>query len=381
MKALIIGCGVGGPATAMALHRVGIEAEIFEAYGSAADGVGWFLNIATNGLNALRVLDAHRKVMAAGVPTPRMVMWSGTGKRLGEVPNGLPLDDGMVSHTILRSDLHAILRDEATARGIPIAYGKRLVAFEDTGSEVVARFEDGTEATGDILVAADGVHSRTRALLDPQAPAPHYVGLYNFGGMVKDPDFESEPGVYHMVFGKKAFFGHVGSLTGETWWFANLPRALGDVPPDWRPVLVDAFEGDANFSAELLRRNPPGMALPIYDLPPLRTWHGGRVVLTGDAAHATSPSSGQGASLAIEDAVVLARCLRDAPGHEAAFARFEKERRPRVERVVAYSRRISNTKAAGPLTRVVRDLVMPMFLKKAAGDESHAWMYRHRVSL
>ncbi|WP_219464995.1 FAD-dependent monooxygenase [Nonomuraea rhizosphaerae] len=381
MKALVIGCGIGGPATAMALREVGIDAEIFEAYDGTAEGVGSFLNVASNGLDALRTLGAHRAVMAAGIPTPHMVMWSGTGKRLGEVANGLALDDGTVSHTILRSDLYRIVRDEAAARGITISYGKRLVSYDDTGDQVTARFADGTEASGDLLIAADGVHSRTRAQLDPKAPQPRYSGLYSFGGIVRDPRFTGEPGVYHMVFGKRGFFGYTVAESGDTWWFANLPRELGDVPADWKPVLVEAFKDDTNFSAEIIRGSEVDLALPVHDLPPLRTWHKGRVVLTGDAAHATSPSSGQGASQAIEDAIVLARCLRDAPGHEEAFERFESERRERVERVVAYSRTISNSKAAGPVGRVFRDLMMPLFLKKTASQESLSWMYRHHVSL
>jgi 2-polyprenyl-6-methoxyphenol hydroxylase-like FAD-dependent oxidoreductase len=395
----------------MALREVGIDSEIYEAYDDTAASAGSFLNVATNGLDVLRVLGADREVLAAGIPTPHMVLWSGSGKRLGEVSNGLALDDGMVSHTILRSDLYRIVRDQAAARGIPISYGKRLVSLDNpgdsgdpgssggagdlgqprdprdprdpghTGDQVTARFEDGTEATGDLLIACDGVHSRTRTMIDPDAPPPRYSGLYSFGGLVKDADFTGEPGVYNMVFGKRAFFGYTVATSGETWWFANLPRELGDVPADWRPVLVDAFKDDANFSAELIGRSRIDIAVPVYDLPPLPTWHAGRVVLSGDAAHATSPSAGQGASMAVEDAVVLARCLRDAADHREAFRLFESQRRARVERVVAYSRTISNNKAAGPVGRVFRDLMMPLFLKKTASQESMAWLYRHQLGL
>lgn len=381
MKALIIGCGIAGPVTAMALREVGIDAEIHEAYTHSADDVGSFLNVASNGLAALRVLGAHKEVLRAGIPTPRMVMWSGTGKRLGEVANGLELDDGTVSHTVLRSDLYRIVRDEAARRGIPITYGKRLTAYEESRGAVTAVFDDGTRATGDLLIACDGVHSRTRTLLDPRAPSPRYAGLYSFGGIVPDSGLTGEPGTYHMVFGKRAFFGYTVAVSGETWWFANLPRELGDVPADWRPVLIDAFKDDANGSADLIGRTEIGAGLPIHDLPEVPTWHRGRVLLTGDAAHATSPSSGQGASLAAEDAIVLARCLRESGGHEEAFRRFESERRPRAERVVAYARTISNSKAAGPVARVFRDLMMPFFLRKSAGQESLAWMYRYQASL
>jgi 2-polyprenyl-6-methoxyphenol hydroxylase-like FAD-dependent oxidoreductase len=383
-KALIIGCGIGGPAIAMALQRAGIDPVVHEAYATPADQVGSFLNVASNGLDALRVLDAHEAVMAAGVPTPRMVMWSGSGKRLGEVANGLRLADGTESHTIQRADLYRIVRDEAVARGVPVEYGKRLVAVEETGGAVVARFADGTESIGDLLIAADGVHSTTRRLLDPAAPAARYTGLLGFGGIVEDPDAKADPGAYHMIFGKRAFFGHTVDAQGRTWWFANLPRPAVPTeeersPDSWRRILVEALQDDANRSAEIVEMSAPTAPLPIYDLPPVPVWHRGRTVLTGDAAHATSPSSGQGASLAVEDALVLAKCLRDLPDHTEAFARFEALRRPRAERVVAYSAKISSSKAAGPVARVFRDLMMPFFLKKSASAESLAWMYRHHV--
>jgi 2-polyprenyl-6-methoxyphenol hydroxylase-like FAD-dependent oxidoreductase len=282
MKALIIGCGIAGPVTAMALCEVGIEAEIFEAYGEGAESVGSFLNVASNGLAALRTLGAHRQVLATAIPTPRMVMWSGSGKRLGEVANGLRLDDGTVSHTVLRADLYRAVRDEAEQRGIKVTYGKRLVSYDRDGA-VTATFADGTQAIGDLLIACDGVHSRTRSILDPQAPAPRYSGLYSFGGIVKDAPLTGEPGVYNMIFGKHAFFGYTVADSGETWWFANLPRRRGDLPADWKPELVKAFEDDANASAELIRRGDVGDGLPIDDLPPVPVWH-----------RASRPSGGPG---------------------------------------------------------------------------------------
>jgi 2-polyprenyl-6-methoxyphenol hydroxylase-like FAD-dependent oxidoreductase len=368
----------------MALQRAGIDPEIFEAYEQAADGVGSFLNIASNGLDALRVLGAHEAVMAAGIPTPRMVMWSGTGKRLGQVENGLRLDDGTVSHTIQRPDLYSILQGEATRRGIPIAFGRRLVDIQETADAVTAVFADGSTARGDILIAADGVRSATRRLIDPAAPDPRYTGLLSMGGIVSDPAFTGDPGSYNMVFGKKAFFGYTVADDGRTWWFANLPTPAEPSRPelagtDWKQVLVEAVSHDNNTSADIIRAGMVDLVLPVFDLPPVPTWRRGRVLLTGDAAHATSPSSGQGASLAIEDGLFLAQCLRDLPDHTVAFARFEHLRRARTERVVAFSRRISNTKTAGPIGRIIRDLMMPIFLRKAANPDSLAWLYRYHI--
>jgi 2-polyprenyl-6-methoxyphenol hydroxylase-like FAD-dependent oxidoreductase len=102
-------------------------------------------------------------------------------------------------------------------------------------------------------------------------------------------------------------------------------------------------------------------------------------VLIGDAIHASSPSAGQGASMAIEDAVTLARCLRDVPDPIRAFAAFEALRRERVERIVAYAARVGQTKIPGALGRRVRDLLLPLVLRRLATPSAHAWIYEHHI--
>ncbi|MBA2947852.1 FAD-dependent monooxygenase [Streptomyces himalayensis] len=103
------------------------------------------------------------------------------------------------------------------------------------------------------------------------------------------------------------------------------------------------------------------------------------MIVLGDAAHAPSPSSGQGASLAIEDAVVLARCLRDTSSHAEAFTAFVGLRRPRVEKIVKQAARINNSKAAGPLGRLFLDNVMPLILKAAANSKYTEEIYGHHL--
>ena len=206
---------------------------------------------------------------------------------------------------------------------------------------------DGNEATGDLLVGADGLHSVTRTWLDPAAPRPRYVPILNTGGYARGVPVDAEPGVFTMVFGRRAFFGYTVHPSGERVWFANPPHleeptaaqlaALND-GDRWRQLLLDLFAHDATPAAELIkhtRHELTGWA--TYDLPRVETWHRGRVVLTGDAAHATSPSSGQGASMAIED-VVLGACLRDIPDVDRALDAYVGLRRARVERVVAAER-------------------------------------------
>ena len=117
-----------------------------------------------------------------------------------------------------------------------------------------------------------------------------------------------------------------------------------------------------------------------YDVPRVPNWHRGRMIVIGDAAHATAPSSGQGASLALEDAVLLARCLRDSASPEAAFGTFAGLRRDRVEKIVAEGNKWSNNKVAGPVARVVRDAMLPMVFKQMAKKGvRNGWVFDHHI--
>lgn len=383
-KALIIGGGVAGPVAAMALQRAGIEATVYEAYPQSMTEVGSYLSVATNGLNALSALDLHRPVLAAGFPTSHIVLLSGSGKRLGKVPIGGRLPDGSVSITVKRAHLHRALHEQATGRGIRFEFGKRLVAAETTAhGGVSARFEDGTQASGDLLIGCDGVHSVTRRLIDPKAPAGRYVGLANFGGYTRDFVLPVEQGVWHMIFGKRAFFGYVGDPAGGVVWFANVPR--GEISKaerqrttdqQWQKQLVEIFAEDRGPAADLIAAGELELAAGnTYDLPSVPTWHKGPMIIIGDAAHAPSPTSGQGASLAMEDAVILAQCLRDFPTHTEAFATYERLRRQRVERIVAEGARQSNNKIPGFL----RDLMMPLIFKFFVTEKALSWMHDHRI--
>ena len=386
--AVVVGGGVAGPVVALALQRVGIDASIHEAR-ERDDGVGSFLTVASNGMEALRAVGAAEAVAAAGIATPRMVMWSGTGRRLGEVPNGVVLPDGLTSTTIHRADLHRVLLTRARTAGIAVHRGARLVSTTRTGAGVEATFSDGSVAAGDLLVGADGVHSRTRSLVDPAAPRARFGGLLSIGGRATGVDLPRDPGVFHMIFGRRAFFGYTGGDGGPAWWFANLPVArepsrellAGADDAAWRRRLSDAFADDAGPATALIAATSGELgAYATHDLPTVPRWSGDRMVLVGDAAHATSPSGGQGAAQAIESAITLARCLRDVDGVDAAIAAYVAERRPRVERVVRYSARLSNSKAAGPVGRRVRDAVLPLFLRRFANAEAAAWLYDHDVA-
>jgi FAD-dependent urate hydroxylase len=386
--ALVIGGGIAGPVAAMALQRAGIQATVYEAHPRSAEGIGIFLTLASNGIDALRTIDADRLPLAAGFPTPGILLRSTTGKDLGTARTGLPLPDGTTSHTMKRADLYQAIRDEATTRGIAIEHGKRLVNAEPAGDGVRAVFEDGSDATGEVLIGADGVHSAVRRLIDPKAPAPTYVGLVNLGGYARGVQVDAEPGSYTLIFGKRAFFGYLLAPDGEVWWFANVPRgdepARGEVeavPAEaWQRRLAELYIEDAGPAVRLVQASEiASKASPIHSIPHLPRWHTGRMVVIGDAAHAPTPTSGQGASLAIEDAVVLAKCLRDLPDPQQAFPRFEALRRPRVERIIKVAARINSNKTARPLTRVVRDAILPVILRITTNSKQVNQQYRYHI--
>lgn len=378
-NALIIGAGVAGPAAALALQKAGINPVVFEADPESADGAGVFLTVASNGIDALRVLDADQAVLAAGFPTPGITLRSSTGKPLGVSMTGQRLPDGTLSQTIRRSDLYRALYRQAADRGIRIEHGKRLVSAEDRGNAVRAVFADGSEATADVLIGCDGVHSTVRRIIDPGAPAPAYARLLTTGGYARGVRVGTEPGSYEMIFGKRAFFGYAVAPDADVWWFANLARraepgrtelaAVG--PGGLRRSLLELYADDAGPANALIAASPDIMPLtPIHTLGYLPNWHRNRMIVIGDAAHAPSPTSGQGASLSVEDAIVLAKCLRDLPTPEAAFATFEDARRPRVEKIIKWAARINNSKIAGPFGRVVRDAMMPPIMKMTADSKA-----------
>ncbi|MDT3445906.1 MULTISPECIES: NAD(P)/FAD-dependent oxidoreductase [unclassified Pseudofrankia] len=397
-SAIVIGGGIAGPVAAVALGKAGIEATVYEAYQTTADGVGGTLGIAPNGLDALAAAGLGGIVEPVGTPITTMVMRNGKGRRLASLgsPAGLPSQ-----LLVWRPELYRALHDAAAHHGARVEYGKRLVAIEqrdadpdaDTAGGVTAVFADGSRASADILIGADGIRSAVRSLIDPAAPSPRYVGLLGFGarlsaGSVDPGRIDPTGSEMHFVFGKRAFFGYVLAADGSGGWFANLPRATSMTASEaravgadeWLRVLREAFADDRLRTVDLINRTDPAEFITVggmEDIPTVPTWHRGRVVLIGDAAHATSPSSGQGASLAIESAVQLARCLRDLPYPEA-FATYEGMRRDRVERIIKMAQRTNSDKAAGPVARVLRDLMMPIAMR-LMNPESFSWPMRHHI--
>ncbi len=389
---LIIGAGVAGPVLSMALQRAGIESSIYERDPAGAEQRGSWLNFQANGMDALHAIDAAGAVEKLGYVVDTMSFVNGKGKPLGRMPMAARRPDGQESLMMPRADLYAALGEQARARGAEVAYGKQFVdAREVPGGGVRARFADGSTADGDLLIGCDGIHSPVRTLIDPRATEPRYVPVLNTGGYLPDFRVDVPDREFRMQFGTRCFFAWMPAPDGGTVWFANPPMArepergvlssMDDA--QWRRWLHELMDGDAGPAHEIIEAaSGPLIGWATYDLPVVKRWHNGRNMLViGDAGHATSPAAGQGASMALEDAVILAKCLRDCPSAPAAFATFETLRRDRVEKIVKHGNRSSNSKVAGPVGRMIRDLMLPLIFKQAArgGGESMMWLQGHHI--
>lgn len=384
---LIVGGGIAGPITALAMQKAGLQPIVFEAFDRTAEGVGAFMNIGPNGLDALDALDLTDLVRKHGFDTPGMAFYRHTGERLTpDIPTNRLAHNGANIHTLQRSDLYITLRDETVNRGIPIEYGKRLVDATTRNGRVRAEFADGTHAEGDLLVGADGLHSRVRQVIDPSAAGPRYLGVLNAFGYLHGYPTGEPAGVIRMFFGRKCFFMYTEDPNGDIHWYANPPRATppdeaGLRSPQWRDELLRLFEGDGMPAADMIRATTELPPLFLNrDLPSVRVWHRDRMIIIGDAAHAVSPTAGSGASIAMEDAVVLAKCLRDAPDHERAFRTYERLRRERVEAVVRQGRDNVRGNMCGPVRRALRNYFLPRaFRRPPEKAKDPTWMQAHHI--
>jgi 2-polyprenyl-6-methoxyphenol hydroxylase-like FAD-dependent oxidoreductase len=348
-RILIIGGGIAGLATALAATKAGLDATVYEAHPRADTDIGAFLTLASNGMLALAQIDAAESVARVGFDLTAMRVLSDTGTELAAVPLGDHSDPLARYRCLRRADLSAALRAEAASRGITVRHGKRLATRTEDGTGITAHFTDGDTARGDLLIGADGLNSTVRTLLDPTAPTPRYAGQRVFYGYSTDARPPHVPARIEMLRGSTAAFGYTVSPDGETYWFARVPdrelsaqEIIDGTADRWREMLVAVLRKDITPAAGIVAATGEQlMATNARDLPVGMRWHRGRTLLIGDAAHAASPATGQGAAMALEDAVVLAKALRDNGTMAAAWQVYDRLRRSRVEGNIVNSARLT----------------------------------------
>ena len=387
-RALVIGGGIAGPVTAIFLKKAGIDVEMFEAW-PYSTGIGGGLQIAPNGMHVLGEIGLAEEMIRRGSVAESFDFHSQSGARLGSMNRNMQQRFGQPAVHMCRATLNEALLNKAWCESVELKFEKRLVAIEDRADRpVVAHFADGSMAEGDFIIGADGVHSAVRTHVVPGGPKPFDTGLIGFGGFVPRSVLSDAPVGQRVVttFGQSGFFGYglcsADENDGVMWW--STQPAHGVDTATYRAMsqaairrhLLDFHSGWHDPIPRILEAAENIVVTATLDVATLPTWSRQRTLLIGDAAHATSPHAGQGASLALEDALRLGRLIQERQELGVTFQKFEAERRPRTERIVALARRNGNSKREFSATGAwIRDRMLKLVLPLSA--KGMDWMYAY----
>lgn len=333
MKIAIIGAGIGGLTTAIALKQKGFEVEIFEAskgFRKAGSGI----NLAINAMQVYKRLGIYEEIASLGNYTNALHI---TDEELNKITS-VNLQNAEVAYkaktyAIHRATLHTILVNRLT--DIPIHLNKKLQSLSQENNKISIRFEDGTSQTPDILIGADGIHSMVRKSIFSNTKL-RVAKQVCWRGIVKLTIPNKYKTELNELWGKGKRFGFVHINENEVYWYAlanyktdyqkeyantNLAELFSSFNPLVKKIIANTNKRDIIFNE-------------MIDLKPITTWHKNNVCLIGDAAHATTPNLGQDACQAIESAYVIAECLASEKNTQKAFNKLEKTRKNTAEQIV-----------------------------------------------
>jgi 2-polyprenyl-6-methoxyphenol hydroxylase-like FAD-dependent oxidoreductase len=338
-KALIVGGGVGGLTAAIGLRRIGVSVDVLEinpAWSVYGVGIVQQANV-VRAMASLGLLDRYR---AASFGFDHVRIHDKAGRLLNDMPvPHLAGTDYPAALGIARPALHDVLGAYAQELGVRILTGVTVDRLEQDTASVAVTCSDGTRDVYDLVIAADGLHSRVRALAFPDAPKPRYTGQ-----VVWRHDFPRAPEVdcLFMYIGADGNAGICPLSDSAMYLYVSSNEPEGFAPKKAEvPALMRArLESYGGAIAPLREKisDPAGVyykAIETILVP--APWYRGRVLLLGDAAHTTSPHLGQGAGIAVEDAVVLAELLEQSESLSTALARFMERRWERCRFIVETS--------------------------------------------
>lgn len=352
-KVMIIGGGIGGLTAAIALRRSDVEVVVHEKQPKLRE-LGTGVGIQRVARQAIAMLGLKEKM--SEIEGERYAALRHVSCRDGRTLALIPWHREVAA--VHRGDLLEMLAGALGDDGV-VRCASECIGFEQDGTGVTARFADGSEDRGAVLIGADGVHSVIRKrLIDDDL---RYSGWHVWRGMPEytHPTLPDDMAV--QIWGPGTVFGQY-PVGPRLFWYAAALRGerQGDPPDGRREDLLRVFSGWPEATPEVVAATPAEIIdrQSIYDRKPVERWSQGRVTLLGDAAHPTTPSLGQGAGMAIEDGAVIGREVGTAgdlaAGAESALKRYEELRIPRTTGIVNRSKNVSrlNSLKRAPVVRL-----------------------------
>ena len=358
MEVIIVGGGIAGLSCALSLHQIGVPCAVYEAVPSLAP-VGYGINLQPNAIRELTALGLGDKLAAAGILTQELAFYNKHGQLIWTEPRGKAAGYRWAQVSISRGKLHEILLEAIRERLGPRAVmtGHRLTGFEERGGRVIAHFADPsgkpmTEAEGDILVGADGIHSAVRQHFYKGEKAV-FDGYLHYRGLV-----EGDP---YLTGGSMVVVGHrhhravlypIGRApNGRVWinWLAYTKIPEGSPPLEaWdtaadKQACLERFKGWTFPWIDihgLFAATPQVLQLPNVDRDPVPRWSFGRVTLIGDAAHPMQPVGAQAGSQAVVDGRVLAASLMAVRDPAEALTRYQDQRIAQMNDMIVRNRNL-----------------------------------------
>jgi 2-polyprenyl-6-methoxyphenol hydroxylase-like FAD-dependent oxidoreductase len=341
-KFAIVGGGIGGLTLAIALQKKGLDVTVYE-HAEQLRPLGAGITLAANAMKAFAEIGIDTEILRSGRVLKKLLIKDDRGNVLTETDaerfsRKLGVTNNIAIH---RADFHDVLLKKISPK--TLALGKACIDFENMPAGVRLFFQDGTETTADYVIACDGIHSTFRKKIVKNAE-PRYAGYTCWRAVI-----DNIPGTVNVdetseTWGAGSRFGIVPLANNRLYWFACLNAPANDVVmKEFDPSDLHArFRKFHSPIPDIIKHTRKDQLIwgDIIDLKPLEKFAFGRIVLMGDAAHATTPNLGQGACMAIEDAVVLANCLTEDAIPQQAFQKFETRRRRRTRKIVNGSWRL-----------------------------------------
>ncbi|GGO01682.1 FAD-dependent monooxygenase [Micromonospora parathelypteridis] len=340
LRILVVGAGIAGLAVARALRLAGFRPDVTDKL-PPGESTETGLYLPGNAARALHQLGLHDPVRPLGQVIHRQHFFDSTGAPLCEVDLDTLWAGVGECRALPRADLHRVLLSGA---GGAVRHGAEVRTLELLPRAVGVTFTDGTTTEYDLVIGADGPRSSVRALAALGGP-PRPVGQVVYRAVLRDGPPVTE---WTALLGRRSGFLMVPIGAGRLHLYAD--EAGTEAPTDPLTRLRELFADYRGPVPEVLAALD-GVHVGITDEVELGRWYRGRVLLVGDAAHATAPTLSQGAAMALEDAVVLAESLRAASSVEAALVAYESRRRPRTRWVRDRTRDRNRTRDVPPALR------------------------------